>query len=236
MFPGVGGRLEEQRLDMADEHLHEAKYDYPRAARYEAHHAKSLRSRLTTWRERALLARSLADLGTIDSILDVPCGGGRFFPVLQRATSGELIGADNSDGMLAVAGQSAGAKSGRIRLLKASLFDLDLADNSVDCIVSERFLHHFALAEDRARALGEMRRVARRYVICSLWVDGNLQARRRPPRPLVAGYGPRGWLPRAAVEAEFAAAGLEILHRYDLLPGVSMWRQYALQITAGRHD
>jgi len=205
------------------------KYDLAGAVRYDAHHEKNLRTRITTWRERALLRRALAGLGHIESILDIPCGGGRFFPALIHATPGEILAADNSAGMLAVAARSPEVLAGRIRLLETSAFALALPDSAVDCIVSERFFHHLALREDRLRALAEMRRVARRFLVLSLWVDGNLQARRRGPRPPVPGYGRRGVVARADVEAEFASAGWALRASYDVLPRVSMWRLYALE-------
>jgi ubiquinone/menaquinone biosynthesis C-methylase UbiE len=205
------------------------RYDLEGAQRYDAHHEKNLRTRLTTWRERSLLRRALAGLGPVESILDMPCGGGRFFPALIHATAGEIIGADNSAGMLAVAARSPEVMAGRIRLLETSAFAIALPDRTVDCVVSERFFHHLALAEDRLRALAEMRRVTRRYLVLSLWVDGNLQARRRGPRQPVPGYGRRGVLPRTVAEVEFATAGFALRAAYDLLPRVSMWRLYALE-------
>jgi SAM-dependent methyltransferase len=208
------------------------RYDHDGAARYDAHHEKNLRTGITTWRERSLLQRALARLGRIDSILDIPCGGGRFFPALIHATAGEIVAADNSPGMLEVAARSAAVQSRRIRLLETSAFAIALPDAAVDCVVSERFFHHLARSDDRLRALAEMRRVARRYLALSLWVDGNLQARRRPPRADVPGYGRRGWVARATAEAEFAQAGFVVRGRYDLLPGLSMWRLYALEKSA----
>ena len=205
------------------------RYDLEGAERYDAHHEKNLRTRLTTWRERALLLRALRGLGSIDSILDIPCGGGRFFPALIHATAGKIIAADNSRGMLAVAARATEVRAGRIRLLETSAFAIALPDLAVDCIVSERFFHHLARSEDRLRALAEMRRVTRRYLVLSLWVDGNLQARRRGQRAPIAGYGRRGVVPRSTAEAEFSAAGFAVRAAYDLLPRVSMWRLYAME-------
>ena len=230
----------------ADRGLHASKYDEEHAARYFAHHDKNLRTRITTWRERKQLRRALADLGALDSILDVPCGAGRFFSTLLEATAAmakpTIIGADNSAAMLAIAARSSCVADGRVRLLETSVFALDLPDRSVDCVVCERFFHHLARAEDRRRVLAEIARVARRGAVVSLWVDGNWQARRRAVRRRPAdrdsstdhreptvGFGARCVVARAAIERELASAGFEIVGRYDLWPGLSMWRRYALR-------
>ena len=204
-------------------------YDQPRAEWYEEHHRKNLRTRLTTWRERSLLSRALASIGPCASLLDVPCGGGRFFPVLLASRAPEILAADNSVAMLAVAAATQGVRSGRIRLLETSLFSLALGADAVDCIVCMRFMHHLALEADRRRVLAELHRVTRRWVVFSLWVDGNLQAWRRQPRPPVAGFGRRQWVPRERIEAELAASGFRVLRRFDVAPRWSMWRYYVLE-------
>lgn len=192
-----------------------------------------MRTRLTTWRERALLARALQRIGGAASILDLPCGTGRFWPVLFGSGAHELIAADNSDGMLEVARNAWPQWSERLRMLNTSIFDIQLPDAAVDVVSCMRFFHHLARPEDRQRALAEVHRVCRRYVLATLWVDGNLQSRRRlrhdardAPTP---GYGPRRCLPRATFEAECRRAGFVIETHFDVAPGWSMWRLYVLR-------
>jgi SAM-dependent methyltransferase len=207
-------------------------YDHAQAAWYDAHHRKNLRTRITTWRERALLARALGSIAPLGSILDAPCGSGRFFPVLVAQTDAELVGADNSDGMLAVAAETEAVRAGRVRLVNASLFGSNLPSEAFDCVVCMRFMHHLALAEDRLHVLAELRRLTRRYLVVSLWVDGNLQARRRPPSEPIAGFGRRGWIRRAALEREFAQSSLRVQRYFDVARWWSMWRFYVLEKTS----
>jgi hypothetical protein len=149
--------------------------------------------------------------------------------VLLEQPGASILAADNSAAMLAVAAQSPGVRSGRIRLIATSLFSAAIESAAVDCVVCMRFLHHLALEEDRRRVLTEMHRIARRYVVLSLWVDGNLQARRRPPSRPVAGFGRRGWVSRERLEAELADSGFRVLRHYDVAPWWSMWRFYVLE-------
>ena len=118
------------------------------------------------------------------------------------------------------------------RLIETSAFSIALPDASVDFAACLRFYHHLSRPEDRAALLGELRRVSRRHVAISLWVDGNLSGNRRirrPPPPVVAGYGKRICRKRDEVEAEFTSAGYRILRLYDVWPRIHMWRLYLLE-------
>jgi len=110
-------------------------------------------------------------------------------------------------------------------------FALPLDDAGVAHILCMRLLHHFADSRDRLRVLRELHRVARDSVTLSLWVDGNLQARRRRRREAGrgAGYPPgRVVVPRRVIEAEFATVGFRVRRRFDQLPGIGKRRLYLL--------
>ena len=208
-------------------------YTLAGAQHYAAHHRKSWRTRLTTWRERDTLRAALAQLEPLESILDVPCGVGRFWPVLAATGAQRLYAADNSEGMLTVARDMEPALCARLTLLNTSVFDIALPDDAVDCTVCLRFFHHLAVSADRMQALRELWRVSRKHVLVSLWVDGNLQARRRGARAIVrgptAGFGARRFISRNVIEAEFAHAGFTVRGWRDVAPGISMWRLYILE-------
>jgi SAM-dependent methyltransferase len=207
-------------------------YDAERAQHYEIHHGKSLRTRLTTWRERQCLYRALVDAGRPATVLDLPCGTGRFWPAVVRAGATRLIAGDGSPGMLAVAEQNRLGPGFPGELVETSAFEIALPDHCVDFVACMRFYHHLALPEDRTALLAELKRVSRRHAAVSLWVDGNLASRRRlrkPPPPLEPGYGRRRCRRREEVEAEFAGAGFRVVRAYDVWPRVSMWRYYLLE-------
>lgn len=207
-------------------------YDPNRARHYEEHHAKNLRTRLTTWRERQCLLHALRDAGTPDSTLDLPCGTGRFWPVFARAHVKRLVAGDGSKGMLEVAESNRLGPNMPEQLVETSAFEMALPDDCVDFAACLRFYHHLAMPDDRQRLLAELKRVSRRYVAVSLWVDGNLAGNRRlrrPAPPSEPGYGRRRCRRRSEVEAEFADAGLSIVKHYDVWPWIYMWRLYLLE-------
>jgi SAM-dependent methyltransferase len=206
------------------------------AEKYDQHHRNRLRTRMTTRREIGVLRKALKIAGRCPTALDLPCGTGRFWPAFADAGVGDLIAADVSQGMLDVAQANRLSSTIPSRLECMSAFNIELPDNAVTFIACMRFLHHLSLATDREQVLSELRRVSSNFVAISLWVDGNLGARRRmrktPPAP-AQGFGRRICRPTAEVEREFQNAGFRIVQHFDVWPKLSMWRLYLLQISDG---
>ena len=156
------------------------KYDQKHAAEYLEKHQDGLARRLSHKRDEQLARKALALAGEPGLVLDLPCGAGRFWPLLAEKTNREIIGADYSASMLQVASLAQPEKVvKRVRRLQTSAFDIDLPDNAVDSIFSMRLLHHIGDASHRMALLREFHRVSRDSVIVSLWVDGNFKAWKR---------------------------------------------------------
>ncbi len=213
------------------------KYDAQHAQEYLQKHQDGLARRLSHWRDEHLARAALAAAGEPGLVLDLPCGAGRFWPLLAQKANRVIIGADNSSAMLstAMAAQPADVVS-RVRPLQTSAFAIDLPDNAVDCIFSMRLLHHVGQAEHRMALLREFQRVTRDSVIISLWVDGNFKAwkRKRLERKRLSESGPEAYqnrfvLPAATVEKEFRQAGFRVQEHLDFVPLYAMWRVYVLR-------
>lgn len=209
------------------------KYDDQHAQRYLRKHQDGVGRRLSHWRDEQLVRKALALAGEPGLILDLPCGAGRFWPVLAEKANRAIIGADNSESMLKVAAKSQPADVvKRVKRLQTSAFDIELPDNAVDCIFCMRLLHHIGDAEHRMTLLREFERVSRDSVIISLWVDGNFKAwkrKRAEKQRGQKGYQNRFVLPAATVEKEFEQAGFRIQEQLDFLPLYAMWRVYVLR-------
>lgn len=218
-----------------------AKYDDRHAQQYLLKHQGKLARRLSHKRDEQLARGALAMAGEPGLVLDLPCGAGRFWPLLAEKPNRVIIGADNSEAMLSIATASQPADVlKRVRPLQTSAFDIDLPDNAVDSIFCMRLLHHIGDPAHRLALLKEFQRVTRDSVIISLWVDGNFKAwkRKRLERDRKRSgeqadgedsYQNRFVLPAATVEAEFEQAGFRIQQRMDFLPLYAMWRVYLLR-------
>ncbi|TDV69999.1 class I SAM-dependent methyltransferase [Pseudomonas sp. LP_7_YM] len=209
------------------------KYDDLHAKKYLRKHRDGLARRLSDRRDKQLARQALALAGDPGLVLDLPCGAGRFWPVLAEKANRVIIGADNSASMVRTACQSQPANVvKRVQPLQTSAFAIDMPDNAVDSIFCMRLLHHVGKACDRAVLLREFHRVTRDSVIVSLWVDGNFKAwkrRRAESTRQQQGYQNRFVLPVTTAEAEFEEAGFRIQERLDFLPLYAMWRVYLLR-------
>jgi SAM-dependent methyltransferase len=157
-----------------------SKYNQSHSEAYYKKHKQGFWRNFSNKREIACARAALQAAGTPTSILDLPCGAGRFWELLVESGATELTAADYSADMLEVARTSQPEElASRFTLLNTSAFDIDLPDNAVDCIFCMRLIHHVGTTEDRLRILKEFSRVTRETVCISLWVDGNYQSWRR---------------------------------------------------------
>jgi SAM-dependent methyltransferase len=213
------------------------KYDEQHAQDYLLKHQDGLARRLSHKRDEQLARRALALVGEPGLVLDLPCGAGRFWPLLAQKPNRVIIGADNSAAMLEVATQAQPAEVvKRVQPLQTSAFDIALPDNAVDSIFCMRLLHHIGESAHRLTLLREFQRVTRDSVIISLWVDGNFKAwkrkrmeQKRREETGQDGYQNRFVLPAATVEKEFKQAGFRIQEHLDFFPLYAMWRVYVLR-------
>jgi len=207
------------------------KYDRKHAQQYFDKHQDGPMRRLSDWREQQIARAALAMAGDPASVLDLPCGAGRFWPMLAERADRRLLAADNSADMIAVAQATQAPEIvARVEAFQTSAFAIDLADGAVDCVFSMRLLHHIAQPAHRLAMLREFHRVSRETVVLSLWVDGNIKAWRRARlEARRRSNNNRFVVPRRVIEAEFAEAGFDVVGYKDFLPGYAMWRVYTLR-------
>lgn len=209
------------------------KYNKLHSEAYYRKHKQGFWRHFSNSREINTARRALRAAGNPTSILDLPCGAGRFWELLDESGATELTAADYSEDMLEVARTSQAEElASRFTLLNTSAFDIELPDSSVDCIFCMRLIHHVGSAEDRARLLKEFSRVTRETVCISLWVDGNYQSWRRKrleARRPKKEYQNRFVIPAKVIEQEFIASGYKIRSYHDMAPYISMWRIYVLE-------
>lgn len=213
------------------------KYTLEHSQQYAEKHEATPARKFSDWREQSIARSSLKLAGNPKKVLDLPCGTGRFWPLLAEQKNRVIFAADNSEYMLEVARQvRAPEVVERIKSFQTSAFDIDLPDEAVDCIFCMRLLHHIGSAEYRAAMLKEFHRVTADTVCISLWVDGNKQARRRlklEQKRRTSGIRTklqnRFVMPRRQIEYEFGQAGFQVKGYFDFFRYFSMWRIYVLK-------
>ena len=150
------------------------------AQNYYSKHNSGLLRRLSNRLEQGVARKALRQAGNPRSVLDIPCGAGRFWELLAEDRSRKLYAMDNSQHMIdAALAEQHHATSSRFETRQASAFEIPLAANAVECIFCIRLMHHIGQREDRLALLKEFSRVTSDSIIISLWVDGNYMAWRR---------------------------------------------------------
>jgi len=152
-------------------------YDYKRefyrssrvAEDYDFHRFSTPERQKRNARKWAAIRAALRDATGVRTILDLPCGTGRFTGALAREGF-EVVGSDISLEMLQKAAtvespKQAGSGVAAIRgYVQANAEALPLRNDSLDCVVCIRFMMHVDPAT-RVRMLREFARVSRRWVV-----------------------------------------------------------------------
>jgi ubiquinone/menaquinone biosynthesis C-methylase UbiE len=173
------------------------------------------RATLRKWRViRGMLARC----GDVSTVLDVPCGTGRFTGRLA-AHGLRVVAADLSLPMLAEARERHGAPLDAVR---CDAVRLPFADGAVDMVLCIRFLMHVP-DHLTVPVLQELARVSRRWVLIDvrhLYAAGYWWKRLRRRLGLRVKLPPRRYT-RSALAADLKEAGLTVWRQHWVTPGFS---------------
>lgn len=177
---------------------------------YDFHRFSSPERQKRNVRKWAAIRKALAQTTGVRTILDLPCGTGRFTGALAREGF-EVIGSDISHEMLKKAASIPDGKQKAIfGYLQANAEHLPLRADSLDCVVCIRFMMHVDAAT-RVRMLSEFRRVSRRWVIVDYRHKYTFRyVLTHTFGKLGLGRTPLDRVSRADLDQEFRDAGLSI--------------------------
>ncbi|MFA5067200.1 MAG: class I SAM-dependent methyltransferase [Candidatus Izemoplasmatales bacterium] len=131
---------------------------------YDSFSGAFAQTRSYLWPEMAALAEGNFKEG--DSVLDIGCGNGRFYPFFKER-GGKYFGIDNSRNLIAIARESfPGAE-----FAVADALALPFKDNEFDLAVSIAALHHIPSKEFRKIFFKEARRVLKPggILVATVW-------------------------------------------------------------------
>jgi LSD1 subclass zinc finger protein len=153
-----------------------------RAEQYNEKYRRKCLKRMSTKREHSLLRRLLSSQPRVETLLDIPSGGGRLSAQMAPATE-LLFEADIAVGQVLYARESARLDVPQA-WLTASAFHIPFRDGGVDATVSVRLSHHLPTPEERERLVRELLRVSRKFVIMTFFDHNSVKnllrrARRR---------------------------------------------------------
>jgi len=186
-----------------------AEYHSPEGAQEYLEEYEKLHRKLSDRRERALLDRFFRKIGRVESAVDLPCGWGRYLPMLQEHGA-RVIESDFSGEMLELSRSlfQASPAAGHVR---AFGHQIPLADGAVELAFSMRLNHHLVDPEVRREHLREVFRVSRRWALFSYFDHNSVKSLTRRIRRRFGGKRRlKSTLSRKAVRALAAEAGFVV--------------------------
>jgi SAM-dependent methyltransferase len=174
--------------------------------------AAALDAGLTWWRAQALPVDDV-------TLLDCPCGAGRF-AAMAAGRVAHYIAGDHSPHMVALtkAVLQDAAMDDRLReCVTGDARHLPMADKSVDITLSMRLLHHFAERADRVQILSDLHRITRGPLVTSFLDAESWKQRRHIARVTRSGRNSRRvLLSLADFAAEAQVAGWRVQQSWPL--------------------
>ncbi|MCK5608400.1 class I SAM-dependent methyltransferase [Candidatus Pacearchaeota archaeon] len=157
--------------------------------------------------DQAFAMQLLTMIGNESSVLDVPCGSGRFHDVFSRAE--EYVMVDFDPNMLKVAKERYG-EAENVTMLQGDITALQLSDNSIDLCFCMRLFHHIDSEDNVSRTIKELSRVSKRYVAFSFYNQNcwRYLSRKLRGKKVTGHYYSSQLIDKFAREA-----GLELVHK-----------------------
>ena len=209
-----------------------ANYDEAASVIYLKKRERGFWRKLLNFHEVSIARKSLQIAGNPKSVLDVPCGTGRFWGMLSETPNRKIYACDFSEDMIKTAKNYRPTSiADRVIVFKASAFDIPQTKKSIENVFCMRFMHHITNHDQRLALLREFCRVASNSICVSLWIDGNYKfyRRKRKKTNKMDGWN-RYVVPKVLIENEFRNAGLTIVGRLYFMRFYSMWCTYILNI------
>ena len=204
------------------------------AEHYDGRRFTSLGGRLFDRAEKHAISACLdaaEQVSPVKEMLDLACGTGRISEFLA-ARGYQLTCGDISDEMLRVAKmrlESAGAVNATF--LNLDIYKIDQPDAHFDCVSAFRLFQHLT-SEQRGRALREMARISRRFVLVNVMHTSTYYEVVRKLRRALGRYATRYTSSQEETDRELNFAGLRIVRSIFTQPGFNGNRVLLLEKNA----
>lgn len=207
---------------MVEEHRLERYNSCEGAVSYRSKFKRHWTERVNNYHEQALVRRLLRDIPKDDLTgysLDMPCGYGRLYPLVQERAA-KVVESDWSFFLLQESrrylAQLPGLNpaQGHIR---ANALAVPYKDRAFDLVVSVRLCHHIPEYADRLRYLGELLRISDKWVVFTYFdTDSIKNMLHERARRANSGKRQKWTLSRQEVAATAEAVGFDVVKTVPL--------------------
>lgn len=168
--------------------------------------------------EMRMLDRAFAVVPKTHRVLDLPCGGGRVTVHLGKQGY-NMSSADLSEAMLAITKENVAANGLKGTVEQQDIEKLTYKDSAFDTIISFRLFHHFPNAEIRQRAVTELCRIAKHFVVISYFSPASVTSVKRKLRVAMGGRkSDKHPTSLREVKGYFAKAGFRFVKDFAQMP------------------
>jgi len=151
-------------------------------------------------------------------VLDLPCGTGRITELLLRRGYSVIAG-DVSREMIDVAERRlSGIGRTEPDFREMDIYDLQYDANTFDCVTCIRLFQHLT-SKERIKALKELARVSKRYVIVNATYTSTYYGMIRFIRKALGRYAPRYTMSKSEMIEELSIANLNTVSKLYPQPG-----------------
>lgn len=183
------------------------------AASYDDQRFSSLTGRIYSEREKAAIAKLLVIAHKnfpIHSVLDIPCGTGRISELLLQKGFTVSCG-DVSSEMINVAKAKLDSyRPGIADFSNMDIYNIDRDSDLYDCVTCIRLFQHLT-SEDRSKALRELARVSKKYVIVNVMYISLYYGFLRRVRQLLGRYAPSCTSSKEEIKKELEYSSLRLV-------------------------
>ena len=187
----------------------------------DARRFRSLGGRFYDWREKKAIGELLAlaeGRAPIRQVLEMASGTGRISELLAGRGYALTCG-DVSREMQEVAeARLAGPAARNVRFKILDIYAIDEPDQAFDCACAFRLFQHLT-SDERARALRELARVSRRFVLVNVMYTSPYYGFVRRLRQALGRYTTRYTSSGEEIQAELRFAGLTLVRSAFTQPG-----------------
>jgi ubiquinone/menaquinone biosynthesis C-methylase UbiE len=188
------------------------KYDEKTAERYQVRKEGKHRA------EMRLVDRAFSLIPKKHRVLDLPCGGGRV--TVHLGKQGYTLNcADLSEAMLKIARDNIAVNGFQFPVERQDIEKLTYSDRAFDTVLSFRLFHHFPNPAIRQRAVTELCRVARQFVVLSYFSPSSVTSVKRQLRAAMGGRrSDKHPTSLGEVRSYFEKAGFRLVKDFAQLP------------------
>ena len=174
------------------------------------------------YREQRFVGDMLTRISdSLEDVIDLPCGHGRFTPQLRQAANRRLVCADLRHEHIRALVEAEDPDGTLIETARVDLYErLPFANEEFDLVFNFRFFHHIRNPDHREHVISELARISGRYLIVSYYADSAVHALQKRLWRRAGHSRDLPMIDAPEFNRRFSEYGCEVVEDRAVLPGI----------------